>query len=63
VLEEYRNRLCDLTGLADRLEDLLAKRGPALPPFAVARLARWTDKQCVKATRLLAALEAAEETE
>jgi hypothetical protein len=61
VLEEYRNRLCDLTGLADRLEDLLAKKGPALPPFGVARVALWADQACAEGTRLLAALEAAED--
>jgi hypothetical protein len=63
VLEEYRNRLCDLTGLADRLEDLLAKKGPALPPFALARLMVYVDRTCNKLARLTAGLEPEEETE
>lgn len=59
MLDEYRNRLTDLAGLADRLEELFARRGPTLPPFGVARVALWADAQCAEGAQLLAALEAA----
>jgi hypothetical protein len=63
VLDEYRNRLTDLAGLADRLEELFAKRGPTLPGFAVARLMVYVDRACNKLSRLATALELEEETE